>query len=200
MIDGTVIIGTAPSLQNSGKGEYIDSFENIIRFPYKKDWQIPSDYGTRTTHFCSTDGRAMIQLNSFLPEKGYFIWSKYKKTIPLELQFLIKKFGGEDMTELIQGWQRRIPISKDRLMGHAFSTGTAGICIAAAKIKKPIIALGCDWIKNGGGKPEDYVGSWFWEGGKKPVTGGYRREHQFPAELKLIDDMSNEYGVSIAFE
>ena len=200
MIDGTVIIGTAPSLHGQGKGKYIDSFRYVIRFPYQGDWQVPIHYGTKTTHFCSTDSRAKAQLNSFLPDLGYFIWNKYNKDIGSELRFLIDKFGGEDFTELIHKWQRRHPKRENRTQSNCFSTGTGGICIAAAKLGKPIVALGCDYIRDGGGPVEDYIGTWFWENGKRPTGGGYRRHHRFDSERLLIDDMAKEYDVEIRFE
>ena len=202
MIDGTVIIGTAPSLQNSNMGEYIDSFKYVIRFPFKGDWQIPEHYGIRTSYFCSTHYRVLArnQLNPWLPDCGYFIWNKYNKDIGSELRFLIRTFGGEDVTGLINEWQAKLPEPESRGLSHCFSTGTGGICIAAAKLQRPIVVLGCDYIKNGGGPVEEYVGTWFWEGGKKPTDGGYRRHHPFKAERELIDVMAKEYNVSIEFK
>ena len=40
------IVGHGPSLRGAGKGEYIDSFDYVVRFPYSGNWQIPEDYGT----------------------------------------------------------------------------------------------------------------------------------------------------------
>jgi hypothetical protein len=200
MIDGTAIIGTAPSLQGKEMGKYIDSFRYVIRFPYKGDWHVPLHYGTKTTHFCSTDRRAVAQLNSFLPDLGYFIWSKHNADIGPELEFLIAKFGGENVSELINKWQLRQPVREHRTQSNCFSSGTGGFCIAAANLVKQIVGLGCDYIRNGGGPVEDYIGTWFWENGKKPKAGGFRRHHRFDTERVLIDEMAKEYNVEIRFE
>lgn len=202
MIDKTVIIGTSPSLQGSRMGGYIDSFKYVIRFPYKGGWQTPPDWGTRTSYFCSTTWRALRRLNDFLPDEGYYIWSKHNEYIGPELKFLIKKFGGENVTGLIDKWQHRLPPlnTEDLTLTRYLSTGTAGVCIAAAKIGLPIVMLGCDWMKSGGGPMEDYVGTWYWEGDEQVPVDGFQLHHNWAAEVGLRDEMSKEYNVSMEFE
>ena len=192
MIEKTVIIGHGPSLKNSGNGKYIDSFKNIIRFPYLKDWQVPIDYGIRTSHVCATTQRAKKFLRPTLPESGYFIWSKNNQPIEPELKFIIRKFGGKNITKLINRWQSRLPESDCE---RYFSHGTAAVCAAAAILKLPVIVLGCDSLNSGINNAKKYVGSWKYENRKQN-----KRTHDFESERKIIDEIKRHYKIDIRFE
>jgi hypothetical protein len=186
MIDKTVIIGHGPSLQNSNKGEYIDSFKYIIRFPYLKDWQTPKDYGTRTSFFCGTVGRFRKRSRKKqIPDHGYYIWSKEQKFANLPSSNYI------DVTDLIVSWQKHITECRHPFFTH----GTAGICIAAALLKKPIVVLGCDRLKTGDVTSKKYIGSWVYEGRPRHGIG-----HPLDQERKIIDKIAKFYNLKIEFE
>jgi hypothetical protein len=190
------VIGHGPSLQGGGLGEYIDSFKYVIRLPYANDWQVPADYGVRTSFVCSPNGRKITETRKEKPEVGYYLWDKHfgysvsgKKCRDLG----IEKY--EDVSKLVQKWARKLPEPFQNL-----SSGTAAILIAAAKLKEPIIAFGCDDLKIGKDMGEDYIGSWVYEGRKG--TGlkiKNRGAHTLSEERKLIDIMAQKYGVSIEF-
>ena len=195
MIDGTVIIGHGPNLQNKKMGKFIDSFKYVIRFPYYGDWQIPGDYGVRTSYFCSSEVRFFHSFVPKAPEKGYFVWSKRNERLrkyPTLLKFILSEFGGEVVTKLINYWRLRLPDSDYRYL----STGTCGICIAARKLKKPITVLGCDSIETGE-KGISLNSAAFKEHfgkiGKKVV------DHPYQNERNLINVIEEEYQVSIDF-
>jgi hypothetical protein len=192
MKDATVIIGHGPSLQGAKKGEYIDSFKYVIRFPYLKNWQIPADYGTRTSYFCASIQRALKFLRPTLPEYGYFIWSKNNMSLPVELKFLIKKFGGRNITRLVNTWQKRLPESNRE---PYFSHGTAAVCAAAGILKKPVTILGCDMLSAGKNNLKKYVGSSTYEGRKIN-----KRSHNLKAERQIINTMAKHYNIAIGFE
>ena len=178
MINGTVIIGHGPSLKNSGLGEYIDSFHYVMRFPQFGDFQLLKDYGRRTSYYCATNRKGKL-LSSF-PEFGYYRWSKYNG------RTAYKHDNSTDVSKLIHSWQARLPKGAYPFLSH----GTAGICIAAAKIKKPITVLGCDALKSGDPDPRRYHNNQR----QKKIC------HSFGCERKLVDEMAKEYAVSIEFK
>ena len=191
------VIGHGPSLRRSGLGEYIDSFKYVIRSPYLGEWQVPVDYGVRTSYFCGSKGRLRQRIRKEAPELGYFTWNKYLKmrVSPRLAHILNIKF--EDVSGLIHKWQRKLPDSSCQYL----STGTCAICIASAKLGGPITAFGCDDLKIGKDMGRGYVGSWIYEG--RTGTGRKIRDfgaHTLSEERKLIDEMAQEYGVSIEFK
>jgi hypothetical protein len=193
------VIGHGPSLHGSGLGEYIDSFKYVIRFPYLKDWQTPIDYGVRTSYFCATVSRINKRMRKKLPEFGYFLWDKHYGSVPLKWKCKqVRIETVKNVSGLIQEWQEKLPESSPC---RFFSHGTAGICIAAAKLGGPITVFGCDNLKIGEDMGEGYVGSWLYEGrtatGQKINSEG---AHSLSEERKLIDLMAQEYDVSIEFK
>ena len=183
----TAIIGSGPSLNNSGKGEYIDSFYTVIRFPNNVDWQNKDDAGTKVSYYCCTMKRSE---RLRLPlECGCFLWSKYKN------KFAAKKKAAEvgcvDVTDLICGWQKELP----KKCYPYFSCGIAAICIAMAKIKNKITVFGCDALKDGNPHRGKYIGSWVYE--NRPQN---RSHHSFDEERKLVDIMSDYYDVEVYFD
>jgi len=193
MIEKTVIIGHGASLQNSKRGESIDDFKYVVRFPYIGDWQAPADYGTKTSYFCATVGRARNKLRRQIPEVGYFIWNKTRGEIPSDLKSLIGFFGGEDITGLITDWQDKMAKLKPRY--SYFSHGTAAICVMAHKLGLPIVVLGCDNLAAGEDDPKKYHGSWYYEKRKQPING-----HDLAAERKMVDLMEKKYNTKIGFK
>jgi hypothetical protein len=196
---GVAIIGHGPSLKGAGRGEYIDSFDYVVRFPYSGDWQTPEDYGTKTTFICSTLRRAKKIRSCQIPDKGYFIWSKYGRWIPPEIKDLIEKYGGEDATQIVRKWQRRMSthhyLSALSRESSFFSHGTASICIMADRLRKHITVFGCDSLKNGVSCFSPYSGSWVHENRKQKQSN-----HAFDAERLLIDQVAKQYDVKIGFE
>jgi hypothetical protein len=181
MIENTVIIGHGPSLYNKGRGEFIDSFKYVIRFP-SDDWQTQADYGKRTSFYCSANRKAKLLTGS--PEHGYYLWSKYNGRKAGKRKNMI------DVSELIQSWQARLPKGAYPFLSH----GAAGICIAASELKKPITVLGCDALKNGEPDPKKYISGWV-------HTNHPQKKmcHSFDCERKLIDEVAKEYDVRIQF-
>jgi hypothetical protein len=193
MIEKTVIIGHGASLQNSGQGENIDAFKYVVRFPYIGDWQAPADYGIKTSYVCATVGRARNKLRRQIPEVGYFIWNKTRGEIPSDLKSLIGFFGGENMTELITGWQKKMLKLKPKY--SCFSHGTAAICVMAHKFGLPIVVLGCENLAAGENDPKKYHGGWYYEKRKQPING-----HDLAAERKMVDLMAKKYNLKIGFK
>lgn len=177
MIDETVIIGHGPSLKNSGLGEYIDAFRYIIRFPQVGRFRVFEDLGRRTSYYCATNRKEKL-LNGF-PELGYYLWSKYGGRTS------VKRDNATDVSELVHSWQERLPKGAYPFLSH----GTAGICIAASEIGKPITVLGCDSLKAGEPDPRKYHNNQR----QKKIC------HSFDYERRLVDDMAKEYSVSIEF-
>jgi hypothetical protein len=110
-----------------------------------------------------------------------FVWSKYGKKV--------NGCNGLDVTKLICSWQDRLP----EFAYPFISRGTGGIIIAAAEIKKPITVLGCDALSAGEPDSTKYKRA---NGKKYPKTD---RWHSFDEERKLVDRVSEEYGVDIEF-
>jgi hypothetical protein len=194
MINKTAIICHGPSLQKSGIGQYIDSFKYVLRFPYLKAWQVSEDYGVKTSYFCGTVGRFMrCQTRIALQptEYGYFIWSKeVRKKIPASCKNLIQKYGGADVTGLIESWRKKLTKCHHPFFTH----GTSAICIAANKLKIPIVVFGADVLKTGE-VPSEYIGSWTYENRRPRKIG-----HPIDQERKLIDEMANHYYLEITFK
>ena len=187
----SVVVGSGPSLIGNGLGEYIDSFEFVLRFPYAGNWQSPEDFGKKTTHYCSTTARARHRLRQDLPSHGYFIWAKKTgRNIGSEFKFLIERFGGKDVSVLIKTWQNKLPEYAYPYLSH----GTAGILIAAAELKKDVIAIGCDMLKDGNPDKPAYKGSYIYENRKENKS-----HHSLDCERELIDEMAKHYGVNIYF-
>jgi hypothetical protein len=181
----------------AGLGEYIDSFKYVFRFPYLGNWQEPEHYGVKTSYYCGTVSRTLQRLRSDKPERGYYFWSKYiGYAIPKALSVMTEWCGGEDVSGLIHKWQAQLPSLSYKHISH----GTAGVCIAASRIGLPIVALGCDNLKEGKDIDGDYVGSWNYEG--RFETGMKIREtgsHTLYEELKLIRAMEKYYSLSVDF-
>jgi hypothetical protein len=189
MIDATVIIGHGPSLKDSNMGQYIDNFKYVIRFPYFKNWQIPKNYGTKTSYFCVSSGKQTTLKKRKIPDRGYLVWNKHGESIGENMDRLIKKFGGKNFTDILVTWQAQLK----KCRYPFFSSGTAAICAAAALINKPIIVLGCDCLKTG--DTNNYIGSWFYEGRRKHEMG-----HPVDQERKIIDRISDHYNLKIRFK
>jgi hypothetical protein len=191
MIEKTAIICHGPSLQNSSMGNYIDSFQYVMRFPYLKNWQMPKDYGIKTSYFCGTVARVEERLNKHIPELGYFIWSKNARNKLNDFsKNLIKTYGGKDVTEIVESWRKKLT----KCHHPYFSHGTAAVCIAAEIIKKPIVLLGADLLKEGNANVTNYIGSWLYEG-RKP----HRMGHPLDQERRIIDQISEKYKLKIVF-
>ena len=195
------IVGHGPSLRGAGKGEYIDSFDYVVRFPYSGNWQIPGDYGTKTTFFCATVRRSHKIAERQRPDSGYFIWSKYGGSIPERLKDLIAECGGEDVTNIVNYWQQKMSTHhyfaslevNEKTVKH-FSHGTAAICIMAHKIKEPITVFGCDSLKEGRISGSAYSGSWVPENRSQK-----QNNHVLDAELLIVDNVRKYYNVEITF-
>ena len=190
MIKKTAVICHGPSLIESNMGRRIDSFMHVVRFLHKGGWQTAKDYGVRTSYFCATVGRARTRMRNQKPDCGYFFWSKTGGILDKRQYGLIEKFGGADMTWLVTAWQKFLPRSKHPFFSH----GTAGILIAAAVIKNPIVVFGADLLKQGKDCNGNYIGSWLYEGREQKEMG-----HPLAAERGLIDKFSKKYGVEITF-
>ena len=190
-----VIVGHGPSLQGSRLGEYIDSFKYVIRFPYLYNWQVPRDYGVRTSYVCSPSGGKFTRIRNEKPEIGYYLWDRFHTISPAKCKiFGIEKY--EDVSGLVQKWARKLPRATPNL-----STGTVGILIAASRLGEPIIALGCDHLSTGKDMGENYIGSWVYE--DRPWTGKNiisKCTHSLKHDRKLIDEMAEQYNVSISFK
>lgn len=193
VIEKTVIIGHGPSLQNSRLGERIDAFKYVVRFPYVGDWQAAADYGTRTSFVCATVGRARDKLRNETPDKGYFFWDKKGEKIPEDLISLIELFGGENVTALIVGWQKKM--TKLKPVYPYFSHGTAAICIMAHKFRLPVVALGSENLSAGNSDHKEYIGSWYHEERRQPPSG-----HDLAAERQMLEMMATKYNVKIGFK
>ena len=195
MINSSVVIGHAPSLVGAGKGEYIDSFRYVFRFPHRGDWQFgrPEDYGTRTSFYAGTTLRITSDLRRDKPDIGYFVWEKRGEKIKKTdfIADLIKNNGGWIVTDLIEEWQCKLPNIACPFLSH----GTAAILIAAAIVQVPVVALGCDALRDGMPRHMPYVGTWYHQGLPERVM-----EHCCDDELKLVHEMSEEYDVPITFE
>jgi hypothetical protein len=199
MINAVVIIGHGPGLQKSGLGDFIDSFKYVVRFMHLGNWQVPEDYGTKTTYMCATVGRVKRERKAkrkkgifcpHVPENGYFFWSKTGGELCRAQKKLIKKYGGKNVTSLICRWQKLLKHSRHPFFCH----GTAGICIATHKIKRPVIVLACGNLKDGKGLTKDYVGSWKFENRKSRGIG-----HDLAVERKLIDQMARACNTTVTF-
>ena len=194
MINGIAIIGHGPSLQNSGMGKYIDSFKYVTRIMHRGEWQKPKDYGKKTSFICATVGRYKHSIgiaSPHTPDCGYYFWSKYRnQKIRRDQKKLIKKHGGEDVTTHVCNWQNFLPDN----VYECFTHGTAAVCIMAHKIRKPIVILGCDLLKDGIDNPKRYIGSWVYEKRKRRTIG-----HSLSEERKLIDLMAWLYNIQIIF-
>ena len=183
----TAIIGSGPSLNDSGKGKYIDSFDTVFRFPNYIDWQNKNDVGTKTSYYCCTMKRS--QRLTLPLECGCFIWSKYKNKSASKKR--AKELGCIDVTDLICRWQKKLP----KQCYPYFSCGTAAVCIAMDRIKDKITVLGCDMLKSGDPRKGKYIGSWVYEDRRQNQS-----HHSFDEERKLIDKMSDHYNVEVCFE
>jgi hypothetical protein len=104
---------------------------------------------------------------------------------------LLDHFGGWIVTDLIEKWQIKLPNIACPFLSH----GTGGILIAAAILKLPVTALGCDALREGLPRKKEYVGTWYHEKKREILN-----EHCCDDELKLIDEMRKEYGVKITFK
>jgi hypothetical protein len=193
MIDGTVVIGHGPSLIDSSQGEYIDSFRYVMRFPHKGDWQIPEHYGKRTSFYVGTTMRMSTKLRQDRPDLGYFTWTKRCEPIRKTdfIAKLLEEHGGWVVTDLVDEWQVKLPNIACPFLSH----GAAAILIAAAVVKLPVTALGCDALRDGMPRRHPYVGTWYHENlPERP------NEHCCDDELKLVYEMSEIYDVPITFE
>lgn len=196
-----VVVCHGPSLQGGGLGEYIDSFKYVMRLPYLGDWQVPKDYGVRTSFYCAAKGKIAIRIRKDRPEIGYYLWDKhpgFRVGGRICRQLGIEKF--QDVSHLIQRWSGKLS-ETSRKKRRTLSSGTAAILIAANKLREPIIALGCDHLKDGKDMMDNYIGSWVYEG--RDLTGAKINKHgahSLDEERKLIDEMSQRYGVSIEFK
>jgi hypothetical protein len=163
-----------------------------MRFPHHGDWQVPEDYGIRTSFWVGTSMRLSKNFRPERPDIGYFVWTKRCEPIKKTdfIADLIDKHGGWIVTDLIDQWQVKLPNIACPFLSH----GTAAILIAAAELKVPVTALGCDALKEGLPRQRSYVGTWFHE--KKPERVN---EHCCDDELKLVHEMEAEYGVPIKF-
>lgn len=184
----TIVIGHGPSLQKQTIGDYIDRFKYVIRFPYLGNWQVPEKYGTRTSYICSTT-RRLGRLQRVLPERGYFIWEKRKgRKINSICRFMIDRFGGDDITYLVQFWQSFIPEGRYPYFSH----GAAAVIVAAAKLKLPVVIAGCDSLAG----CSEYVGSYKYE---SKYRAPQAVKHDFLVESEIIRKASIVYGVGVRF-
>ena len=193
MTEKAVIIGHGPSLQNSRLGDRIDAFKYVVRFPYAGDWPSAADYGTRTSFICATVGRARDKLRREIPDDGYFFWDKTGAEIPAGLMSLIADSGGENVTGLIAGWQKKM--TKLKPIYPYFSHGTAAICIMAHKFGLPVVVLGCDNLAAGNADHKKYMGSWYYEKRRQPPCG-----HDLAAEREMVEMMATKYNIKIGFK
>jgi len=191
------VIGHGPSLHGSGLGEYIDSFKYVMRLPYLNDWQVPIDYGVRTSYVCSSSGGQLSRIGEKRPDIGFYIWNKvfgHPVTRSRCRNLGIKEY--EDVSGLIQKWAKKLPKPFQNL-----SSGTAAILIAASKVGESITVFGCDYLKIGKDMRDGYIGSWFYDGRietwKNILKTG---AHALDEERKLIDEMEQQYGVRIEFK
>ena len=193
----TIVVGHAPSMIGSNNGEFIDSFDCIIRFPIYGDWQTEKDFGTRTSYYCGTDGALLAKMNQAIPDCGYFAWNKKKRSLAPELVDKIKKIGGYDVSGFIYTLVKRLP--KHRKYS-SFDTGSVAIFSAIKYIKKPVIAIGCDFLATGEKKRYKYVGSSAIEG--RTISKRQQRlqgRHPFKESRELIDKFANECCVEVEF-
>ena len=192
MIDGTVIIGHGPSLQGRCLGKYIDSFRYVLRFPYRGKWQIPEDYGTRTSYWCATTLRAKLirEYRMARSDLGYFIWDKHGNHLTPNWVELIKTHGGVNVTYLLVTIQDKVPLSS-RYVSH----GTAAILIALDLLEKPITVLGCDNLSRGA--DNGYRGSADWEPNR--YRASRCQNHHYSEELKLVEYLADHYNTKVSF-
>jgi len=178
---GVAIIGHGPSMRGAGYGKYIDDYRIVIRFPYLKDWQIPIDYGKRTTYWFSNINRLNKRIRRELPEEGYYLWAKNGNPIGDEYKFLISKFGGQEITEQVKFWQGRY--LKDAAHPY-FSHGGVAIIAAISFFNLPVTAFGCDSIRDSLKETKYYVGSAIWENRQfKDSSHDYQAEHKITTEF-----------------
>jgi hypothetical protein len=186
------VIGHGPSIANSFKGEYIDSFKYVMRFPHRGDWQNPTHYGTRTSFYVGTAKRVHLNFMRKKPEIGFLIWDKlgYKIRETDYIYHLVKLAGGKIVTDFILEQQNKLPY-EPKTTCH----GTSAILLAIHLLKKPVVAIGHDDLARGTPMHTDYIGTWFYEG-----TKPQRIEHHFDDELTLIQDYAKECGIGVTFE
>jgi len=195
MINKSVVIGHAPSLLGAKKGTYIDGFRYVLRFPHDGRWQFgnPQDYGTRTSFYIGTTMRISKHLRKDRPDIGYITWTKRAEPIGKHdfIAHLVRNYGGMIVTDLVDKWQVKLPNIACPFLSH----GSAAILIALAILKLPVVALGCDALRDGLPRQQPYTGTWFHEGKPRRVN-----EHCCDDELKLIHEMEDEYGNTVTFE
>ena len=195
MINKSVVIGHAPTLIGAGKGNYIDSFRYVLRFPHHGDWQFanPEDYGTRTSFYVGTTMRLSKNFRKDKPDIGYITWTKRGEPIEKNgfIANLITESGGMIVTDIVDRWQVKLPNIACPFLSH----GAAAILIGLAILKIPVVALGCDALRDGLPRQQPYTGTWYHEG--KPKR---QNEHCCDDELKLIHEMEDYYGIGVTFE
>jgi hypothetical protein len=64
-----------------------------------------------------------------------------------------------------------------------------------ARIKRPVVLIGCDMLKIGESDKKKYIGSHIYENRRQNKS-----HHDFKIERELVDEMSKRYRVPVEFE
>lgn len=182
-----VIVGHGPSLIGKSLGKEIDRFDVVVRLKGCKPVLGTEDYGIRVDVVClSTEVLGLVYevespLYWLYPKKGFYDELSVGKILAQGSGFCLP-------LQLSNDWNKRF---KDLGGTHPnVSTGMASIFICAHYLRPKVIALaGFDTLLN----PEIE----FKRNDQIPRTGVGVIDHDWKTENRLLQEVSNTYGVPI---
>lgn len=211
-MESIIIIGNGPSLEGKGLGQYIDSYDTIIRVGSYLNIQNEKDYGNRTTyHFIYVQCARFIKYNvehpwrtergsCEIPVETWMGWgmgtSNEKPYDDSYIQIFKDRFPDYNVI-LIVDFIRKIKNEYEKYKPEfsKISEGTGATLYAIDTLKPSIIKMiGFDNIFKGTNK--NYMGSYERQLHESPITV----EHDLGKERQFIMDYAREHNVNIIWE
>jgi len=184
-----IIAGHGPSMEGSGLGEVIDSYDcPIVRFNGFTDTCSAVDRGNRVDYLCTTT----LQFPRFLAHRVFPTREVWVYNTNNVLSHVNKYNRGPLYLTNLTGWLEIYRGLRARKTANKFCKGLAAIIIAAMRLGvSKMVLFGFDnlWL----GKSDNFRTL-----GTSKFKGVYTTKHDYAAQRKMIDMVADCYNVDIS--